>query len=163
MLTRFTPLALACALLLILVSPGHAQEARLGLGDIAPDHSLKTFAGKTVNLSDYAGRKLVIAFMVPGSGACHSIAPLLEREIWQKLKGQSVGVLGVLVRARRAQRFATGHSLSFPVAVDAALVRRFNSDGYPFVVVLDGSRKLIYTSRKKPADSIIPALKKLLG
>jgi peroxiredoxin Q/BCP len=42
--------------------PGQAENSELKVGDKAPSFSLKDAAGKTVKLSDYKGKKVVLYF-----------------------------------------------------------------------------------------------------
>jgi peroxiredoxin len=140
------------------------QSKRLTVGATVPDHTLKTLAGKTIKLSQYKGKNVVLAFVVHGSGACHAFAPKLEKKIWQVYKDRKTVVIGVLVRARKAKQFKIAHGITFPMAIDQQLANNFSSDGYPFVVVLDGQSKFRFSTKGVAADlmirEIVKALKK---
>ncbi|MDF1663665.1 MAG: TlpA disulfide reductase family protein [Planctomycetota bacterium] len=163
---KIAPLLLFFLGLLLPLLPQNAfAQGKLAPGDQVPDYTFKTLAGKTVKLSQFKGKNIVLAFMVHGSGACHSFAPKLEKDIWRAFKGRNTVVLGVLVRARKAKQFKQSHGLSFPVAVDNRLAAKFPSDGYPFVAILDGKGCFRFSTKgvaaKRMIPQIITSLKKL--
>ena len=163
---RFTPVFLLFVSLTLLFLPDQAlAQSKLKVGDQVPDHSFKTLDGKKVSLSQFAGKNIVLAFMVHGSGACHSFAPKLEKDIWRAYKGRNTVVITVMVRARKAKQFKQSHGLTTITAVDSRLFAKFPSDGYPFVAILDGKRRFRFSTKgvaaKRMIPQIITSLKKL--
>lgn len=159
--TRILAATLLLASLALSSSLGFAQSGKLGVGQTVKDRSFTTLSGASLKLSKFKGKPLVLAFMVHGSGACHSFAPKLEKKIWQAQKSK-IGVLGILVRSRKARQFKSMHQITFPVAIDSRLAREFSSDGYPFVVVLDGNRKVVFTSKNVSASNMLAKITEAL-
>src|SRR5256886_17314614 len=88
-------------------------------GTTAPDFTAQTTAGKTVHLSDFRGKKLVLYFYpkddTPG---CTGEACGL-REEYQKIREQGAEVLGVSVDSTEShQKFTEKFHLPFPLLAD---------------------------------------------
>ncbi|PST82274.1 thioredoxin-dependent thiol peroxidase [Pedobacter yulinensis] len=88
-------------------------------GQQAPAFSGKDQDGKPVSLADYSGKTLVLYFYpkddTPGctAEACNF------RDNYQALLGKGIAVVGVSVDDEKSHRkFATKHSLPFPLIVD---------------------------------------------
>jgi len=97
--TRFASLLAAALVLPALVClPAHAFDMdaqKFKPGDTAPDFTLKDIAGNDVNLSDYAGKKVVLlAFFAVRCGTCLAEAPYLEKT-HQKYAGKDFVLLGI--------------------------------------------------------------------
>ncbi|QQS46739.1 MAG: thioredoxin-dependent thiol peroxidase [Acidobacteriota bacterium] len=95
------------------------SEQTLKIGSKAPAFSLKDADGRTVKLSDFKGRKVVIYFypkdMTPG---CTKEACAF-RDDYAELKKRNVEVLGVSADDQKSHRkFADKYSLPFPLLSD---------------------------------------------
>jgi thioredoxin-dependent peroxiredoxin len=93
--------------------------ATLNNGDEAPNFSAKDQHGKTHQLSDYAGKKLVIYFYpkdnTPG---CTAQACNLRDNI-EALTENNIAVLGVSADSENShQKFTNKYELNFPLLVD---------------------------------------------
>jgi peroxiredoxin len=163
MRTRLITLGLLCLALVLPRAQIHAQQAKdVAKGAVVPDHSFKTLEGKIIKLSQFKGKNVVLAFVVAGMGACHAFAPKLEKNICKVYKNRNTVVIGVFVKPRKAKQFKKTHGLTCPMAVDNRLARSFPSDGYPFVVVLDGQRRFRFSTKGIAADQMIPEIVKAL-
>lgn len=95
------------------------ETAGLKVGSKAPAFSLKNADGKTVKLSDFKGKKVVIYFypkdMTPG---CTTEACAF-RDDYAQLKKRNVEILGVSADDEKShQKFAEKYSLPFPLLSD---------------------------------------------
>lgn len=95
------------------------SEQSLKIGSKAPAFSLKNAEGKTVKLSDFKGKKVVIYFypkdMTPG---CTKEACAF-RDDYAQLKKLNVEVLGVSADDEKSHsKFAEKYSLPFPLLSD---------------------------------------------
>ncbi|MCI0336812.1 MAG: thioredoxin-dependent thiol peroxidase [Acidobacteria bacterium] len=99
--------------------PVAAESKELKVGDKAPAFSLKNTEGKTVKLSDYKGKKVVLYFypkdMTPGctKEACGF------RDDFAQLKKRGVEVIGVSGDDQNShQKFTEKYSLPFTLLSD---------------------------------------------
>ncbi|GAA4660387.1 thioredoxin-dependent thiol peroxidase [Gordonia humi] len=96
-----------------------SENARLAVGDKAPDFTLLDSTEKPVSLSDYAGRKVIVYFypaaMTPGctKQACDFRDSLAE------LNGQGIDVIGVSPdKPAKLAKFVERDELTFPLLSD---------------------------------------------
>jgi cytochrome c biogenesis protein CcmG, thiol:disulfide interchange protein DsbE len=87
-------------------------------GDVAPDFTLKTFDGKSVKLSDYAGKPVVLNFWASYCIPCREEFPLFRDQL-AKHPGEFV-VLGVDAKdiESDAKDFAKEKKATWPIVVD---------------------------------------------
>jgi peroxiredoxin Q/BCP len=95
------------------------ETARLEVGDKAPAFSLLDAEGKTVKLSDFAGRKVIVYFypaaMTPGctKQACDFRDSLAE------LNGAGIEVIGISPdKPEKLAKFTERDELTFPLLSD---------------------------------------------
>lgn len=117
-------------------TPSRLGRSGLRPGTRAPDFTLPTISGDEVSLPRYANGKLLLVFMQPGCGPCHSIVPELNRL-------HDVGDIQVLVIHNGATE-AVGKWIKqnrprFPVAVQDhfALSKRYEAFATPFAFLID--------------------------
>ena len=101
-----------------------SEPALLAVGSPAPDFAALTPAGKTVHLSDYKGKTVVLDFWATWCGPCQRSMPHLEH-VYQQVKDKNVAVLGVCVWDEKPayDKWVTknmGTVYNFPVAFDPA-------------------------------------------
>jgi cytochrome c biogenesis protein CcmG/thiol:disulfide interchange protein DsbE len=90
------------------------------VGDRAPDFTLKTFDGKTVSLSDYAGKPVVLNFWASFCIPCREEFPLFRKQLADH-PGEFV-VLGVDAKdiESDAKAFAKEKKATWPIVVDSS-------------------------------------------
>ncbi len=74
----------------------YVEPKLLAKGAIAPDFAAITPDGKTVHLSDYKGKPVILDFWATWCGPCQLSMPHLEK-VYQQIKDKDVAVLGVCV------------------------------------------------------------------
>ncbi|QRY63682.1 thioredoxin-dependent thiol peroxidase [Gordonia sp. PDNC005] len=96
-----------------------SENARLTVGDKAPEFTLLDSTEKPVSLSDYAGRKVIVYFypaaMTPGctKQACDFRDSLAE------LNGQGIDVVGISPdKPAKLAKFVERDELTFPLLSD---------------------------------------------
>ena len=79
---------------------GMAQEAEaddtgyiVKVGQVAPDFTVTLTDGRTVTLSDFRGRVVMLQFTASWCGVCRKEMPFIEKDIWQKHKSDSDFIL----------------------------------------------------------------------
>lgn len=93
--------------------------AQLKIGDKAPAFSLQDQAGKTVKLSDFKGRKLLVYFYPKASTPGCTVQSCNVRDARRDFLKRGVAVVGVSPDKPAAQkRFDDKYGLGFPLLAD---------------------------------------------
>lgn len=120
------------------------SDAPTGLhrGELAPDFELKDSEGRTVKLSDYRGRRVIVNFWASWCPPCRAEMPHMQR--FYEKHGNEAVLLSVNLTALEssgdaARRFADKRGLTFPIALDAngVVEERYKISAYPTTYVLD--------------------------
>lgn len=88
----------------------------------APDFELQTLKGETVQLSDYAGKKVFLNFWATWCPPCKEEVPHMQK-IYEEYQNQGVEILAVNVTNKDKGKeviaqFVNEHSLTFDVLLD---------------------------------------------
>jgi peroxiredoxin len=128
-----------------------AQSKSLPVGSVAPDFKVQTPDDKTVKLSDYSGKIVIVKFWSTWCGPCQSSLPHFE-QVWLKLKDNpEVAVIAPCVWDNKAAfrgwvKENIGKKYTFPVTFDPAgngdknVTAPYGVEGIPqiFVIGKDG-------------------------
>lgn len=91
----------------------------LQIGDKAPHFEALDNTGKTVQLSDYSGKKLVLFFYPKASTPGCTMEACNLRDNYQTFVSKGYAILGVSAdSAKRQQNWIDKHELPFPLLVD---------------------------------------------
>ena len=90
-----------------------------GVGDAAPEFTLPGTGGKSYSLSDYRGKKVVLAFY-PGDFTMGCTAQLCSyRDAFTEFEGLDAVVLGISSQdVDSHERFSAKHDFPFPLLAD---------------------------------------------
>lgn len=119
------------------------------LGNIAPDFTLDTIDGKSIRLSDFRGKNIILNFWATWCGPCRFEMPFLEavHETWAK-----AGVVVIAINTQdgyeNARSYAKAYNLKFiiPVDVTGKVAEKFGVRGMPTTIFIN-------------ADGIITSIK----
>ncbi|GHO43708.1 TlpA family protein disulfide reductase [Ktedonospora formicarum] len=126
------------------------------IGKTAPDFTLSSLSdGKTVHLSDFKGKPVLLNFWASWCEPCQAEAPLLSKT-WQQVQSKGVVMLGVDSNepSSDAHKFLQKYGLSYTNVQDT-----LNGDtgvnygirGYPETFFIDASGKVV--ARYGPLDT----------
>ncbi|MEC4891476.1 MAG: peroxiredoxin [Oscillatoria sp. PMC 1051.18] len=132
----------------------------LSVGTKAPSFTTKDDEGKTVSLSDFAGKKVVLYFYpkddTPG---CTKEAQSF-RDNYSDYQGQDIVVLGVSMDDEAShKKFKEKYGLPFQLLVDSdgAITKAYDAEGGGYskrvTYIIDGEGTIIHTDEKVKTDT----------
>lgn len=146
-------LGFTTVLFLAASAPALAQGATVGAP--APDFTLKDLDGKTVKLSDFKGKTVVLEWINPGCPyvvASHtkgSLAGAAQRHakkgvVWLAINSGAAGKQGAGAEVNREARKRFG--MQYPVLLDESgkVGRAYGATNTPHMFVIDATGKLVY-------------------
>ncbi|WP_164001252.1 TlpA family protein disulfide reductase [Pyxidicoccus caerfyrddinensis] len=134
------------ALLALIVAAVTAWQTRRlpGGGTPAPDFTLHTLSGDTVQLDALRGKPVVLAFWAPWCGVCKLESSNLS--LLQRLAGDSAHVVSVAVaydNEEAVRVFAREHGVDYPVLLgDDGIQRDWRVDTFPTVFFLSSEGRV---------------------
>lgn len=152
-------------LLTLFLAGACARLNAVEVGDNAPDFSLTDLDGKTVRLSDFSGKVVVLDFFASWCPPCREEVP--DFISLQKVYGnQGFSMLGVsLVSLQESKDFARKAGINYPVVVDdgkaSASYGPIRSIPTTFVIAKDGKVAKKYIGYR-PKDVFENDIKELL-
>lgn len=154
----------ACLVALLSVS-AYAKE----LSGPAPDFTLKDLDGKTVKLSDYKGKVVMINFWASWCGPCRQEMPLLET-MAKDLEKAGFVLLGVNLdeEVDDAKEFLESTPVTFTVLLnpDQSVAELYKNEAMPSSYFVDRDGNLAYLHkgyRKGEEEDYRKVIKKLLA
>jgi peroxiredoxin len=125
-----------------------AIETLTSLGEPAPDITVTTVDGNTINLADLRGRVVLVSFFATWCGACMLELPELQK-IWDEFHahdGFRMLVVGREETVESVRAFSGEHDFTFPLAADAdrAAFDRFATDRIPRTYLISRDGRIIF-------------------
>lgn len=92
------------------------------IGDKAPDFSLKTLDGRTLKLSDFRGKKVVLNFWATWCPPCKAEVPEFQ-EFYQKHQTSGIEIVAVDITSQEKNKevvaeFIKSYAVTYPVVLD---------------------------------------------
>lgn len=134
-------LPLLLMLTLLLAACGGSNNAAIVVGNPAPNFQLSAYSdNRTVNLSDFKGKPVMLNFWATWCAACQVEMPMIEAAYQQHQKDNLV-VLGINMRedSPTIAKFLQDKQVSWPILLDlqGKVVSLYNVVGYPTSIFID--------------------------
>ena len=143
-----------------------SEMNKLGIGTLAPDIALSTPDGKTVSLSSYKGKVVLVDFWASWCRPCRAENPNVVKA-YHAFHAKGFDVLGVSLDKDKAawQKAIADDHLSWTHISDlgmwsSSVVKLYNLTGIPFSVLLDKEGKIVAKGLR--GEELESAIRKLL-
>ena len=127
-----------------------AALAAGGIGQPAPDFTLKRLDGKNVRLAELRGDVVMINFWATWCGPCRQEMPLLDK-LYANYKDLGFVLLGVNVEAdaKAMGKYLKDVPVSFPILSDSSnsVAKLYGVAGMPSTVLVDRDGKVRFVHR----------------
>lgn len=123
------------------------------VGQKAPDFSLSLLSGEKVSNSTLQGKVAVLQFTGSWCSVCRKEMPVLEKEVWQRFKGDDFILIGIDLKETeiQAKEFATKMEITYPMAsdLDGRIFELFAGpkQGVTRNIVLDKEGEIVFLTR----------------
>ena len=108
------------------------QSEGVGQGELAPDFTLQTLDGKTVNLADYKGKKIVVNFWATWCEPCRAEMPQMQKYYEKQARKDNVEILAINLTfddkgPENVQKFINSYDITFPIPLleDDKLMKQY--------------------------------------
>jgi len=121
------------------------------IGDQVPQFSFEIEKGKTINISDYKGKLILINLFATWCPPCNIELPVMQKQIWDKHKNNPDFALFVFGREEgwdKLTPFKAKKGFTFPILPDLnrGIFSKFATQSIPRNVLIDQNGKIIYQS-----------------
>jgi len=136
----------------------------------APDFFFTTVDGKTIHLSDYKGKIILINFFATWCGPCMKEMPFIQKNLWDKLKDNPKFVLLSFGRNHSQEeidKFIETKKFTFPIYADKDkyVYNNFATKYIPRNYLIDENGVIVYSSsgyNEKEFEKLIDIINRLL-
>jgi peroxiredoxin len=121
-------------------------SAEANQDDRASDFTLKDLDGRTINLSDYKGKTIVLYFMATWCPECRSAIPRLK-ELYTSYNAKGLVILSidVMESKEKAAAFSGKYNIPYPILLDeeGKVYRSYGVGGVPVKALIDRDGRII--------------------
>lgn len=140
------------------------------VGQQAPDFSVQTLDGATFSLSANRGKVVLVNWFATWCGPCKQEMPFLEKEVWQRFKGDDFAMVSVAREEtlQVVQPFVAKYRVTWPFALDPERKAYANyAEAFiPRNYVINREGKVIFQSQgfeRHEFDEMIEVIARELG
>ncbi|MBA4318153.1 MAG: protein-disulfide isomerase [Flavobacterium sp.] len=153
----------------VLFSQTDDSKTYTKVGQDVPAFKVTALDGKTIDITAMKGKVVLLNFFATWCGPCMQEMPLVEKEIWQKLKSDNFVVLAVGREHSTEEliKFNKEKGFTFLIAPDLkrGVYSLFAKELIPRTYVIDKNGKIAFQSigyDAKEFNNMIEEIKKLL-
>lgn len=132
---------------------GPEKGFKVKIGDRVPTFELPLTDGDFISNDDLLGKVSVIQFTASWCGVCKKEMPHLEKEVWQRFKGDDFILLGIDLKepTEKVKQFIKDTKITYPMALDkkGMVFEQFTipKAGVTRNIVLDKEGNIIFLTR----------------
>ena len=117
---------------------GEIETAPPSIESTAPDFTLKDVNGKTVKLSDYKGKVILIEFWATWCPPCRELTPVLNK-IYEKYKDKGFVILALTLEdIDTVKDYIKDHRVKYPVVIATIeTTKQYGIIGIPVSFLID--------------------------
>jgi peroxiredoxin len=126
---------------------------KVKIGDSLPDIELNLLDGTILNNKSLEGKVVVLQFTASWCGVCRKEMPHLEKDVWQRFKGQDFILIGIDLKEDEeiVRKFKKSTGVSYPIAIDkdGSIFEKFTvaKAGITRNIVIDKKGEIIFLTR----------------
>lgn len=126
---------------------------RVSVGEKAPLFNFELLTGDTINNVLLKGNVVVLQFTASWCSVCRKEMPVLEKEVWQRFKGEDFLLIGLDLKENEEQvkKFAENMGITYPMAsdIDGSIFELFAgpNQGVTRNIVIDKKGEIVFLTR----------------
>lgn len=126
---------------------------RVSVGEKAPLFDFELLTGDTINNEVLKGNVVVLQFTASWCSVCRKEMPVLEKEVWQRFKGEDFLLIGLDLKEdeEQAKMFAEKMGITYPMTsdIDGSLFELFAgpNQGVTRNIVIDKKGEIVFLTR----------------
>ena len=135
----------------ILSQEDYMESSLVKLNQQVPEFSFTNKDGKSIKLSDYKGKVILINFFATWCGPCMKEMPYIQKDLWEKLKNNDKFIILSFGRDHSQEEvniFIESKKFIFPIFADKdkSIYNLFATKYIPRNYLIDSKGKVIYAS-----------------
>ena len=129
----------------------YMKSSLVKLNQQVPEFSFTYKDGKSIKLSDYKGKVILINFFATWCGPCMKEMPYIQKDLWEKLKNNDKFIILSFGRdhsQEEVNKFIESKKFTFPIFADKdkSIYNLFATKYIPRNYLIDSKGKVIYAS-----------------
>lgn len=149
----FLIIAFAISIVSCTAQEDGSRGYRVKVGEQAPGMDLPLLNGERITSESTKGKIVVLQFTASWCSVCREEMPHLEKEVWQRFKGDDFVLIAVDLKEKqeKIKPFIEKTGITYPVAMDSdgGLFAKYTlpKAGVTRNIVIDKNGKIIFLSR----------------
>lgn len=129
----------------------YMESSLVKLNQQVPEFSFTNKDGKSIKLSDYKGKVILINFFATWCGPCMKEMPFIQKDLWEKLKNNDKFIILSFGRdhsQEEVNKFIESKKFTFPIFADKGklIYNLFATKYIPRNYLIDSNGTVIYAS-----------------